>query len=296
MVNINYIDSYRNYLTDERLASVNTVASYIRDVSRFADFFENRGNGTCDYINATEDDVRLFLQGLEERGLSPATITRAIASLKAFFIRMADIGIVEKSPMSGISAAASEKTLPRILDADEISRLLEQPDVTDHKGCRDKAMLETLYASGLRVSELIALDMSDVNLTIGLIICRNKRERSIPIYDAAVRSVSNYLSFARPVIASADESALFVNTGGCRMSRQGFWKLLRGYTEKAGINGDITPQMLRHSFAAHLLENGADLRSLQEMLGHADISSTQVYARLVKKQLKEAYNNSHPRA
>jgi len=205
-------------------------------------------------------------------------------------------GFFRSNPAEGLSAASAEKKPPRILTGDEIGYLLEQPDIRDPKGCRDKAMLETLYATGIRVSELIALDESDVNLTTGLITCRNGKERIIPIYPAAVKAISTYLLDARHKMALPGESALFVNTGGGRMSRQGFWKILKSYTEKAGIKEDITPQMLRHSFAAHLLENGADLRSLQELLGHADISSTQVYARAVKKQLKDVYHKAHPRA
>jgi len=173
---------------------------------------------------------------------------------------------------------------------------LEQPDSNDPKGCRDRAMLETLYATGIRVSELIALDQTDINLETGLITCRTGKERVIPIYAVAVMAIDNYLSIVRPKMAAPDEHALFVNTSGNRMSRQGFWKVLKGYSLKARIAEDITPQVLRHSFAAHLLENGVDLRSLQEMLGHADISSTQVYARVVKRQLKDVYNKAHPRA
>jgi len=209
---------------------------------------------------------------------------------------LTDEGFFGYNPAADISSTAAPKKPPRILTDTEIIHLLEQPDVRDPKGCRDKAMLETLYATGIRVSELIALDVSDVNLETGLITCRNGRVRIIPIYEAAVNAIMSYLSAARPVMAAKEECALFVNTAGTRMSRQGFWKILKSYTDKTYINEDITPQMLRHSFAAHLLENGADLHSLQEMLGHADISSTQVYARVVKQQLKDVYNKSHPRA
>jgi len=174
--------------------------------------------------------------------------------------------------------------------------LLEQPDENDLKGCRDKAMLETLYATGIRVSEIIALDESDVNLVTGLITCRNGKERIIPLHSAAVNAIARYLSIVRPVMATSGECALFVNTYGERMTRQGFWKVLKSYAAKAEINDDLAPQMLRNSFAAHLLENGADLRSLQEMLGHADISSTYMYARVVKQNLKDVYSKAHPRA
>jgi len=289
-----YIDIYKEYLTDTRQAPINTVSSYIRDITKFADFL--RDGGKDDFADVTESEIRLFLSLLEENGRSPATVSRSKASLKAFFGHMADEGLFIGNPVVGITVCAFQKKPPRILAEEEIRRLLDQPDEKDPKGCRDKAMFETLYATGIRVSELVALDISDVNLSTGLITCRNGKERAIPIYAAAVKSIDNYLGFARPLFADRDECALFVNTGGERMSRQGFWKILKSYVAKAHLDGDITPQILRNSFAAHLLENGADIRSLQEMLGHADISSTQKYARIVKQQLKDVYNNSHPRA
>ena len=294
MFDSTYIDIYKKYLTDERQAPINTVSSYIRDITKFADFL--RDGGRYDFADVTEKEIRLFLSRLEENGRSPATVSRSIASLKAFFGHMTDEGLFGGNPVMGISASALPKKPPRILTGEEIKRLLDQPDKRDPKSCRDKAMFETLYATGIRVSELVALDVPDVNLSTGLITCRNGKERAIPIYAAAVKSIDNYLGFARPLFADRDECALFVNTGGERMSRQGFWKILKSYVAKAHLDGDITPQILRNSFAAHLLENGADIRSLQEMLGHADISSTQKYARIVKQQLKDVYNSSHPRA
>jgi len=289
-----HIDDYKSYLVNERQAPINTVSSYIRDITQFADYLI--ADGKSDFINVTEVEVRLYLLRLNESGRSPATISRSIASLKAFYSRLTEVGFVGYNPAAGITATAAPKKPPRILTADEIGRLLEQPDVMEPKGCRDKAMLETLYATGIRVSELIALDKTDVNLDTGLVTCRNGKVRVIPLYEAAVEAISRYLDYARPFMAASEECALFVNTGGGRMSRQGFWKILKGYTEKTSIDEVITPQILRHTFAAHLLENGADLRSLQEMLGHADISSTQVYARAVKQQLKSVYKLAHPRA
>jgi len=289
-----YIEDYKRYLTDERQAPVNTVSSYIRDINQFAAYLFDGGKN--DFTDVTNSEVRSFLSRLQENGRSPATVSRCVASLKAFFSRLTEEGHFRSNPAEGISSAAAPKKTPRILTGGEIERLLEQPDIMEFKGCRDKAMLETLYATGIRVSELIELDASDVNLATALITCRNGRERIIPVYASAVKAVEHYLSFARPKMAAAGETALFVNTGGERMTRQGFWKVLKSYAVKAQIDEDITPQMLRNSFAAHLLENGADMRSLQEMLGHADISSTQKYARVVKQQLKEVYNRSHPRA
>jgi integrase/recombinase XerD len=273
---------------------MNTVAAYIRDVTQFADFLWAGENG--DFASVSKHDIQYYLSLLLDNGRSPATVSRCAASLKAFFNRMKNDGFAGLNPVVGISTAAVPKKTPQILSGTEIERLLEQPDIRDLKGCRDKAMMETLYATGIRVSELVALDISDVNLATGFIICRSGKERTIPIYMTAVRSISHYLSFSRPNIAAAGETALFVNAGGSRMSRQGFWKILKNCTEKAQIDADITPQMLRHSFAAHLLENGADLSSLQKMLGHADISSTQVYTRVVNKQLRDVYQKAHPRA
>ena len=288
------IVSYEQYLTNERQSPTNTVTSYIRDVTKFAAYID--GTGKTDVRAITEADVRKYIALLGESGLSRATLSRNVASLKAFFNRMSVEGLVTHNPAANITAAAAAKKPPRVLMGGEIERLMAQPDIKDIKGCRDKAMLETMYATGIRVSELTALDVSDVSLETELITCRNGKERIIPVYAAAVKALEHYLAFSRPKIAPQDESALFVNTGGGRMSRQGFWKIVKNYAGKAGVQEDMTPQVLRHSFAAHLLENGADLRSLQEMLGHADLSSTQVYARIVKQQIKEIYNKTHPRA
>jgi len=278
-----YIDNYREYLLNERHVSSNTVSSYMRDITQFVKHYFSDENG--DFCNVTKEDIQVYISLLENNGRSPATISRCIASLKSFFRCMIDEGLSEKNPMSEFSTATSPKKPPNILTIKQIENLLSQPDINDIKGCRDRAMLELLYATGLRVSELIALNISDVNLITGTIICRNNNnERVIPLHSSAITSVSHYLSFSRPAIALTDELSLFVNTGGGRISRQGFWKVLKSYLTKAQIDQDITPQTLRHSFAVHLLENGADLRSLQKMLGHADIASTQVYAHVASKK------------
>ena len=294
MFDTTYIDSFKEYLTNERRASTNTVSSYVRDITQFAN--HQWGGEKGDFDRVTKEDIQGYIAQLLDNGRSPATVSRSIASLKAFFKRMKDDGFEGTNPAAGISAINAPKKTPSILSSKEIDLLLDQPDKDDLKGCRDKAMLETLYATGIRVSELIALDLDDVNLVTGLIVCRNGRDRTIPLYDAAIRAISHYLSFSRPGMALKDEVSLFVNTGGGRMSRQGFWKIMKSYLERAQISEDVTPQMLRHSFAAHLLENGADLRSLQKMLGHADISSTQVYARVVNQRLMDVYQKAHPRA
>jgi integrase/recombinase XerD len=225
-------------------------------------------------------------------------VSRNIASLKNFYGWLQQKGQIEQVPTGRLVPEKADHKLPEILTAQEVELLLEQPECTDRKGYRDKAMLELLYATGIRVSELINLDVTDVNLSAGIINCRGRDKiRSIPMYPAALRALKDYIEFIRPdMIAVPSERALFVNINGERMSRQGFWKVLKSYQQKAGIEKDITPHTLRHSFATHLLENGADLRSIQEMLGHADISSTQIYSQLVKKQLKDVYNKAHPRA
>ena len=294
MFDTNYIDKFKSYLTEERRAPANTVSSYIRDITQFAKYLWKDEEG--DFQEVTTDEVKDYFSQLQTNGRSPATVSRSMASLKAFYRRMIDDGYEGANPVADIPMVQAPKKQPYILSNAEIESLLEQPDGDTLKGCRDQAMFETLYATGIRVSELVSLDIGDVNLITGLIVCRTGKERTIPIYDTAVKAISRYLSVARPSMAVTGEVSLFVNTGGGRMTRQGFWKILKSYLEKAQINEDITPQMLRHSFAAHLLENGADLRSLQQMLGHSDISSTQAYARVIGQQLKDVYQKAHPRA
>ncbi|MCL2409800.1 MAG: tyrosine recombinase [Oscillospiraceae bacterium] len=287
-----YIEKFKEHLIDRRQASVNTVASYARDIAQFLRFCEK--DGLADIV---EGDVRGYLSSLSEKGLKPATTARVTASLKAFFGYLAGDSIIASNPTEGITTSGFSRELPQVLTDKEIALLFAKPNLYTLKGLRDKAMLETLYATGIRVSELVALDESDVNLAMNLITCRGSRERTIPLYKDAVAVLSEYIASARPqMIASEQESALFVNKDGERMTRQGFWKLVKTYTEKAEITKDITPQTLRHSFAAHLLENGADIKVLQEMLGHTNIASTQVYAKVVKRQLKDEYFRSHPRS
>ena len=242
--------------------------------------------------------MEAYTRSMTAKGKSAATVTRCQASLKSFYSWLIQIGQISENPARGLSQTKVERKLPHILTSREVELFLEQPDPSDAKGCRDKAMLELLYATGIRVSELIGLDLDNINLSAGFIRCANRgKERIIPLYQAAVRALQNYLDRVRPqMVEHPDEKALFVNMSGERMSRQGFWKIIKHYQEKAGIQKDITPHTLRHSFAAHLLENGADLHSIQEMLGHADISSTQIYTQVVSQKLKDVYNKAHPRA
>ena len=291
-----YIADYRTWLQEEKHASDNTLSSYLRDINQFKTWL--LGAGSPDLRRVKKDTINEYMLYLSGAGKSPATITRCTASLKSFYAYMLGRGAVKTNPAKNIAALKVERKCPEILTSKEVELFLEQPKCVDEKGYRDHAMLGLLYATGIRVSELIGLDVGDVNLAGGFIRCRSKtRERIIPLYRTAIKALRDYMTDIRPrIISGPDEQALFVNMNGGRMSRQGFWKIIKYYQEKAEISKDITPHTLRHSFAVHLLENGADLRSIQEMLGHADISSTQIYAHIIKKHLKDVYQKAHPRA
>ena len=296
MDNKYYYDRFNDYLVNVKKASVNTLSSYLRDIRQFGEYLSSHTE--LDYSEADQTVLGEYIGWLRGSGKSVATVSRNIASLKCFYAFLVTQRLVENNPTGKLVPDKTTQKLPQILTSKEVELLLEQPECTDLKGYRDKAMLELLYATGIRVSELISLNLSDLNLSAGVVRCvSHDKERFIPLYPAAIRALSEYLEFVRPqMIAREDEQSLFVNVSGERMSRQGFWKIIKSYQVKAHIDKDITPHTLRHSFAAHLLENGADLRSIQEMLGHADISSTQIYSQLMKKQLKDVYNKSHPRA
>ena len=294
---LDLIQAYENYLVKVKQASANTVSSYMRDIRQFSLWLETDiGVGI---LGVTQEDVRHYLEHLQSIGKSGATVSRTLASLKNFYAYSISSGFLEQSPVSvDLHVERGEKKLPQILSGREVELLLSQPSCVDAKGFRDKAMLEVMYATGIRVSELIDLNVDDVNLDLGIIKCTGaKKSRAIPLYPAALRALSVYIQDVRPVmVADASETALFVNVGGARMSRQGFWKILKHYQNKAGIEKEITPHTLRHSFAVHLLENGADLGSLQELMGHCDISSTQLYTQMINQKLKSVYDKCHPKA
>ena len=293
---LDLIQAYENYLTKVKHASANTIASYMRDIRQFAQWL-NMSEG-IDAIDATQLNIVDYMHHQEAQGRSGATVSRCLASLKNFYQYLVSSGFIEKTPVSDIHVDRGEKKMPQILNGREIELLLSQPVCVDAKGYRDKAMLEVMYATGMRVTELISLDVDDVNLELGIVKCNSaKKSRAIPLYPMALRALSTYMRDIRDsMISDPEETALFVNVSGVRMSRQGFWKILKHYQVTAHIEKEITPHTLRHSFAVHLLENGADVGSLQELMGHCDISSTQMYTQMVNQRLKSVYEKCHPKA
>ena len=289
------IMNFISYLHNIKKTSNNTELSYKRDLGKMRQYLEE--NGISGLNDITEEVLDSYIVYLEENQFAAATISRNIASIKAFFHYLAKEAVIEKYISVGLKAPKIEKKMPEILTPEEVIWLLEQPKGDTPKEIRDKAMLELLYATGIRVTELITLKVSDVNMQMGFIICRDgSRERVIPFGAAAKKAMTNYLEKARNVMLfDLQSDILFVNCSGQPMSRQGFWKLIKYYAKKAGIMADITPHTLRHSFAAHLVENGADLRSVQEMLGHSDISTTQIYATMTHNRIREVYSKAHPR-
>ena len=294
---LDFISAYENYLTKVKQASANTVSSYLRDIRQFSEWL--RRNREIDMVDATEVNIGDYLSWLKNQGKSGATVSRCLASLKNFYSYLVSSGFLDKTPVAAeIRVERGEKKLPQILTGQEVELLLAQPACVDAKGYRDRAMLEVMYATGIRVTELIELNVSDVNLELSILkVGGSKKTRAIPLYPAALKALSMYLKDVRSImVADPSEKALFVNVSGERMSRQGFWKIIKFYQEKAGIQKDITPHTLRHSFAVHLLENGADIGSVQEMMGHSDISSTQMYTHMINQKLKSVYEKCHPKA
>ncbi len=291
-----HIKAFAGYLELERNASQNTITSYVRDVTQFSKYLMETED--LELPQAQTEHIERYMSYMAGKGKSNASMARSAASLKSYYSYLQNRGLIRRNPARNAVQVKTERKLPQILTGKEVEQFLEQPQCVDPKGYRDHAMLELLYATGIRVSELIGLNVEDVSLSGAFIRCTSRgRERIVPLYAAAVKALSDYIKDVRPqLVIHHGERALFVNMSGERMSRQGFWKLIKFYQEKAQINKDITPHTLRHSFAAHLLENGADLRSIQEMLGHADISSTQIYSHMVKQKLQDVYQKAHPRA
>lgn len=289
------INAFIVYLHNVRKTSENTELSYRRDLLKVRNYMEEQGIEDVKKITST--NLNSYVLYLEKNKFSAATISRNIASLKAFYHYMYKEGMVKEDAAETLHAPKIEKKMPEILSTDEVIKLLEQPSGDSPKEIRDKAMLELLYATGIRVTELINLKLSDINLQMGYLVCRDAdKERVIPFGNEAKSALIRYLEGTRAgMIADQNSEYLFANCSGKPMSRQGFWKLIKFYAKKAGIVADITPHTLRHSFAAHLVENGADLRSVQEMLGHSDISTTQIYANMNHNRIREVYAKAHPR-
>lgn len=286
-----------NYLEKDRKLSANTLSSYTRDIRQYFDYV---ADNSLDVVKVSKTQIITYMLYMQKSGRAAASVSRSMASVRAFYNYLVSNNYVDTNPAYRLQAPKREKKLPCILTTDEVESLLAQPDSLDKptaKSIRDKAMLELIYATGIKVSELISLVVDDVDTTLGYIKCiGNDTARIIPIGHVAVSALSAYLGDVRQSMANEGENALFVNCNGGRLTRQGFWKLIKDYAHRAGIEKDITPHTLRHSFAAHLIENGADLVSVQEMMGHKDISSTQVYTKLVKSRIRDVYNKAHPRA
>ena len=293
----NYVQQFISYLASERGLAQNTLESYGRDLRYFQQYLES--NQLTFATGSTNEIIRTYLDELKKQGKAVSTISRNLAALKSFYQYLLKEQYLDVDPASKIESPKLEKKLPQVLSVQQVELLLKQPNINLPAGLRDNAMLELLYATGIRVSELITINVNDVNLELGYIKCfgRGAKERVVPLGSIASKCVAQYLRKGRTtLVRSKQEEAMFVNHHGRRLTRQGFWKIIKKYASEAHIEQKITPHTLRHSFATHLLENGADLRSVQEMLGHADISTTQIYTHVTKNRLKEVYDKAHPRA
>ena len=291
-----YIGEYTDFMKNKCHKSDNTVESYKRDVTQYIKYLSDLGISSIK--STTQTNVLSYIMLLQKMGRATSTVSRVIASIRSYYLYLLRNGQIDSDPTVSLASPHIEKKPPHALTSSEVTLLLEQPKLIDNKGIRDKAMLELLYATGIRVSELIGLNVADINFSMGYTRCsNNKGERLIPMGNKAIDALKLYLEKSRPsMLKNENETALFVNRMGCRISRQGFWKIIKQYQESSGIKGDITPHSLRHSFAAHLIQNGADLESLKSMMGHSDISSTQVYTCFLDDNIKRVYEKTHPRA
>ena len=289
------IKLFLEFLENDKKLSENTLQSYRRDIVQFQEYLDNQ---RLVYSKLDNQDINDYIEYLKKIGKKTSTISRNLASIRSFYQYQVRVKKVKRDPTDGIQSPKIEKKAPSVLTSDEVELLLEQPKDVDLKGMRDKAMLEFAYATGMRVTEIISLNIDDVNIDESYVTCQNGlKSRNIPIGTISMKALEEYIKEARPYLIKTDnEKALFVNVNGKRLTRQGFWKIIKYYKEQAHITKDITPHVLRHSFATHLLQNGADLKSIQMMLGHSDISSTQVYMQFQNDELKNIYKNTHPRA
>lgn len=288
-------DKFLNYLEKEG-KSVNTISSYKRDLNKFFEYLNE--NKIIDYLRFNDEKIFNYINFMKLNGASEASVARMICTLRAFYEYLKTKRLVFENPFNSIHLKKPKRNLPEVLTGAEVEILLETPECTDFKGIRDKAMLEVLYATGIKVTELVNLTVDDVNTDIGFIsLEKNDERRVIPIYALAAKCLKEYIEKARTeIVKSKNNRILFLNYNGEKLSRQGFWKILKYYKNKANIKKEITPHTLRHSFATHLLENGAKLKEIQDMLGHSSISSTYIYEDIVKNKLKDVYKTAHPRA
>ncbi len=288
------LSEFKNYLTDVKKVSASSAEAYCRDAKSFSLFLESEDS---DLLCATKTQVIAFMVNMQKCGKADASVSRAVSSLRTLYAYLMQNSLTKSDPTFDIKLPRLEKKSPTILMPGEIDALLDVPDMTTPRSIRDKAMLEVMYASGIKVSELISLKLSDADTELGYLrCCHTKNIRIVPLGKSAIEALKSYLLSSRPLLAKDGEDILFVSCLGLPMSRQGFWKIIKEYAKKAGIKKDITPRTLRSSFALHLIENGADLASVQEMMGHKDISSTQSYAKLAHSRIREVYNKAHPRA
>ena len=286
---------FLDFLKDDKKLSENTLQSYRRDIEQYEEYVSKN---KINYLKATEETITNYMQFLRDENKKESTISRSLASIRSFYQFLIRMKKVKKDPTQKIESPKINKRVPNILTSKEVELLLDQPKDVDLKGTRDKAMLEFAYATGMRVTEMISLNMDDVILDEGYVVCKGRnKSRNIPLGTMSLKALKEYIEDARPyLIKDENEQALFVNVNGTRLTRQGFWKIVKYYKEQAHIEKDITPHVLRHSFATHLLQNGADLKAIQTMLGHSDISSTQVYMQFQDPALKNTYKKAHPRA
>lgn len=293
-----WIADFVNYLQIERGLATNTLESYGRDLRQFAQYLDSQPRSAA-FDKANRSVILGYLLAMQRQGKATATIARRLAALKAFYQYLLRENQIAQDPTADLESPKLERRLPKVLTVAEVEEILRQPDERTASGRRDRAMLELLYATGIRVSELVSLNVADVNLDQGYLRCvgKGEKERLVPVGSVAVRCLRDYIRNGRPhLLRDPRERCLFANHHGRRLTRQGFWKIVKKYAHEANISKEITPHTLRHSFATHLLENGADLRSVQEMLGHADISTTQIYTHVTQTHLKEVYVKAHPRA
>lgn len=286
---------FLDFLKDDKKLSDNTLQSYRRDIEQYEKYVSDN---KINYLKVTEETILEYMEFLREENKKESTISRSLASIRSFYQYLIRVKKIKKDPTMTIESPKINKRTPNILTSKEVELLLDQPKDVDLKGTRDKAMLEFAYATGMRVTEMISLDIDDVKLDEGYVVCRGRsKSRNIPLGSMSLKALKEYIDDARPyLIRDESEEALFVNVNGTRLTRQGFWKIVKYYKEQAHIEKDITPHVLRHSFATHLLQNGADLKAIQTMLGHSDISSTQVCMQFQDPGIKNEYKKAHPRA